>query len=65
MTFRRALDADPYHEAAHRGIMLCYNDLGEKKQAIAQFNYLRTLLRDELGVEPSNETLDLAQQLLA
>jgi DNA-binding SARP family transcriptional activator len=63
--FRRALDTDPYCEAAHRGIMLSYNDLGEKKQAMTQFNHLRTLLRDELGVEPSDETLDLAQRLLA
>jgi DNA-binding SARP family transcriptional activator len=44
--------------------MLCYDDLGEKKQALAQFNQLRTLLYDELGVEPSDETLDLAEQLL-
>jgi DNA-binding SARP family transcriptional activator len=64
VAFRRALDADPYCEAAHRGIMLCYDDLGEKKQALAQFNQLRNLLLDELGVEPSDETLDLAEQLL-
>ncbi len=62
--FRRALDADPYCENAHRGIMLCYDDLGEKQQALAQFNNLRALLREELGVEPSNETLDLAERLL-
>lgn len=62
--FRRALDADPYCESAYRGIMLCYDDLGEKKQALAQFNNLRTLLREELGVEPSNETLFLAGRLL-
>jgi DNA-binding SARP family transcriptional activator len=62
--FRRVLDVDPYSENAHRGIMLCYDDLGEKKQALAQFNNLRALLYDELGVEPSNETLDLAERLL-
>jgi LuxR family maltose regulon positive regulatory protein len=62
--FRRALDADPYCETAHRGIVLCYDDLGEKRQALAQFNHLRTLLREELGIEPSDETLDLAQRLL-
>jgi LuxR family maltose regulon positive regulatory protein len=64
VAFRHALDVDPYCEAAHRGIMLCYDDLGEKKQALAQFNQLRNLLLDELGVEPSDETLDLADQLL-
>jgi LuxR family maltose regulon positive regulatory protein len=62
--FRRALDADPFCETAHRGIMLCYDDLGEKKQALAQLNTLRTLLRDELGIEPSDETLALAERLL-
>lgn len=63
-TFRRALDSDPFREDIHRAIMTCYADLGEKKQVAAHLAKLRALLDEELGIEPSAETLALAASLL-
>ncbi len=63
--FRRALDSDPYREDIHRAVMQCYADLGEKKQVHDHLERLRTLLWDELALEPSVETTTLAESLLA
>ena len=61
--FKRALDEEPYREDINRSIMICYADLGEKHQIILQFNKLKELLRQELAVEPSAETVELANRL--
>jgi len=61
---RRLLDEDPLREDVHRlliGIML---DAGDRAGAVRQFRRLREILRDELGAEPSDETLDLLRGLL-
>jgi DNA-binding SARP family transcriptional activator len=63
--FKRALDKEPYREDINRSIMICYADLGEKHQIISQLNNLRRLLQEELAVEPSPETIELANRLLA
>ena len=63
--FKRALDEEPYREDINRSIMICYADLGEKHQIISQLNKLRRILRQELAVEPSPETIELANRLLA
>ncbi len=52
----RAVSVEPLRESAHLVLMLA--DLGEGSHAAAarQFETIRTLLWDELGVEPSAET---------
>ena len=62
--FRQALDVDPYHEDAHRGIMRCFADLGEKQPIIAQFDALRQLLARNWNLEPSEQTQQLLARLL-
>jgi DNA-binding SARP family transcriptional activator len=62
--YRQALDVDPFREDLHRAIMTCYAiDMGQKKPALDQFESLRKLLEQELGVPPSEDTLRLASQL--
>jgi LuxR family maltose regulon positive regulatory protein len=63
--FKRALDVDPYREDVNRAIMICYADLGERHQILSHWHHLRELLRQDLAVEPSPETVELANRLLA
>jgi DNA-binding SARP family transcriptional activator len=63
--FRRALQVDPYREDIYRGIMNCYANLGEKRQILLYLHQLQELLQRDLDVEPSPETLALAEALLA
>ncbi|HVO70341.1 MAG TPA: tetratricopeptide repeat protein, partial [Aggregatilineaceae bacterium] len=62
--YKRALAVEPYREDIHQAIMTCYIAEGAKHKALAQLNQLRKLLRKDLGVGPSKETLQLARTLL-
>ena len=62
---RRLLQVDPYHEGAHRALMY-------DAAAHGQFSSLRLLyeecagrLRNELGVDPDEETVRLYQRLIS
>jgi DNA-binding SARP family transcriptional activator len=63
--FKRALKVEPYREDIHQAIMTCHVVNGAKHKAMAQLNQLRTLLRKDLGIGPSKETLQLAKTLFA
>jgi LuxR family maltose regulon positive regulatory protein len=63
--YRRAIPIDPYREDIYRAMMNCYADLGEKRQILACLQQLQQLLQQDLAVEPSHETLALAELLLA
>jgi TolB-like protein/Flp pilus assembly protein TadD len=54
---------DPLREASQRLLMHSLFCLGERGLALKQFDDLKNLLRDELGVEPAAETKQLASQL--
>jgi LuxR family maltose regulon positive regulatory protein len=62
--FKRALDIDPYREDVYREIMICYAGMGEKNQILVHLHELQALLREDLGIEPSAETMALAEALL-
>lgn len=62
--YKRALDIDPYREDVHRAIMSCYAQAGENKQVLTHFQTLENLLRRELAISPSAETVALAKKLL-
>jgi len=64
VAFKRALELEPYREDIHRAIMTCYANLGEKKQIHAHLHRLQELLRHDLAVEPSTETITHAKSLL-
>ena len=59
-----ALDFDPYRENAHRAIMKSYADLGEKNSVLEHFTQMQRRFREELGVEPSPQTIALAKELI-
>lgn len=54
---------DPYREKSHRLLMRLYARQGERSLAIAQFQKCRQLLAEELGTEPSPQTVALAGEL--
>jgi DNA-binding SARP family transcriptional activator/predicted ATPase len=59
----RQVELDPLREKAHRQLMrlLAYN--GQASEALARYETCRRLLVDELGAEPSDETVDLCEQI--
>lgn len=63
--FKQALDQEPYREDINRAIMISYADLGDKHQIATHMDKFRELLRQDLAVEPSPETIELANRLLA
>ena len=61
---RRLLAIDPLSERGHRQLMRLYALSGRRTRALAQFEELRNLLNQELGVEPLAETTELYQKIL-
>ena len=61
--YRRILAKDIYLEVAHRGLMLCYEQQGERIQAIRHYQHLVDLVREEMDIMPAPETLALAERL--
>jgi adenylate cyclase len=60
---QKLVSLDPLREASQRLLMHSQFSLGERGLALKQFDELKTLLRDELGVEPAAETQQLASQI--
>ncbi|MFZ0544835.1 MAG: BTAD domain-containing putative transcriptional regulator, partial [Candidatus Promineifilaceae bacterium] len=60
---RRQLEIDNLLENAYRQLMIIFYRSGRRRQAIQQYETLRQLLLDELGVEPSAETTVLYERL--
>lgn len=60
---RELLWLDPLRETSHRRLMHLYASSGERSKAIAQYQACRQLLQRELGIEPSNETRRLADEI--
>ncbi len=62
---RRHLDLEPWHEAAHRGLMRGLALLGDRTAALAHYETCRRVLAEELGIEPEAETRVLAERIRA
>jgi len=58
--FRRLIAFDPTHEGASRALMRALAELGERAQALREYERCRNALRKALDVEPSPETRALA-----
>ncbi|NJO85287.1 MAG: hypothetical protein HC828_22770, partial [Blastochloris sp.] len=65
--YQRVLTLDSLDEAAHAGIMRCQIALGNRGAAITQYQALRRVLDEELGLEldRSSEAENLYRELLA
>lgn len=58
---RRLINFDPTHEAAARTLMTAFVRMGDRAQAIREFERCRTALRTALDLAPSKETMALYQ----
>jgi DNA-binding SARP family transcriptional activator/Tfp pilus assembly protein PilF len=61
---RRLIAFDPTHEGASRALMRALAKLGERAQAMREYERCRKALRKALDVEPSPETRALADAIL-
>lgn len=59
----RLLVMDPWREEAHRQLMLLLATSGQRSAALAQYEKCCRVLAEELGVEPSAETVTLYEQI--
>lgn len=62
---RRMLSLDPLSEEAHRLLMRFLAAKDDRAAALAQFETCRHILDEELGIEPSPETVRLADRIRA
>lgn len=57
------LTATPTREAAHRQLIQILAAQGKRSAALAQFETCRTLLAEQLGIEPAAETMALLEEI--
>ena len=60
---QKTLQVEPCHEAAHQRLMRVYAARGQRHLALRQYAACVERLAEELGVEPSSETVQLYRQL--
>jgi DNA-binding SARP family transcriptional activator len=60
---RRRVELEPWDEVAHRQVMRLLALTGQRNAALTQYEACRTLLADELGVEPESETTQLYRRI--
>jgi DNA-binding SARP family transcriptional activator len=60
---RRLIAFDPTHEGASRALMRALNEMGERAQAVREYERCRQALRMRLDVQPSRETHALYQAI--
>jgi predicted ATPase/DNA-binding SARP family transcriptional activator/Tfp pilus assembly protein PilF len=60
---RRLQLLDPIREGTHRTLMLLLARSGQRSAALAQYQSCRSILENELGVEPSRETTRLYERI--
>ena len=60
---RRQLELDDFWESGHRQLMLALAHIGQRTQALEQFETYRRALAEELKAEPEPATMELAGQI--
>jgi DNA-binding SARP family transcriptional activator len=63
-TARTALEIAPFRESGHRRLMRAHAAAGDRAEALRVYEQCRTLLREELGANPSPETERVYAELL-
>lgn len=61
---RRLVRRAPFHEPGHRLLIEALARSGNRGEAALAYERLRTSLRDELGIAPSEETQELHRRLI-
>jgi len=64
-TAARLVELEPFHEPAHRALMLLHHGKGHRAAAMRQYQLCVQVLGRELGVEPEQETIALYQEIVA
>lgn len=59
----RQIELDSCLESAYRRLMRLYHARGDRAAALAQYERCRSVLADQLGVEPNATTLDLYDRI--
>ena len=59
----RLLALEPWHEEVHQQMMLLLAFSGQRSAALNQFEVCRRLLAEELGAEPTRDTVDLYHRI--
>ncbi|MFZ5911457.1 MAG: ATP-binding protein [Chloroflexota bacterium] len=59
------LELEPWDECAHQQLMRLLALSGQRSAALAQYESCRKALKEELGVEPSDESRELYEQIRA
>ncbi|MEM7129457.1 MAG: BTAD domain-containing putative transcriptional regulator [Chloroflexota bacterium] len=62
---RRWIALDSWQEEAHQQVMRLLALSGKRNEALAHYRSCQRLLMEELGVEPSDETIELFEQIRA
>lgn len=62
--YQRSLEADNQAEGFYRHLMICYQQLGRRAEALETYNRCRKALHGVLGVEPSSETKAVYEKLV-
>lgn len=60
---RQLLEKDTLNESVHRSVMRLEHALGNTEAALAQFEQCRVLLKNELDIEPLEDTLELLKDI--
>ena len=60
-----AMAIDPYAEQAHRLAMLAHYTQGDQRESLAGYQRLRSLLSEDLGIEPTPQTQQVQAAILA
>ena len=61
----KVLAKDRCYEAAHRMLMQCYLAQGQRHLAVRQYQTCIRALREDLGIKPSQETVDLYHRIVS
>ncbi|GAB2515401.1 AfsR/SARP family transcriptional regulator [Nocardia heshunensis] len=61
----RIIDLDQYHEPSYQKLMALHGERGELERAYSWFRLCAERLRENLGVEPSVETVSLFRRIFA
>jgi len=62
-SYRRAIEKEAVLERAHRELMRCLARLGERGQALRQYQTLTQIMHAELGAPPAPESVALYERL--
>lgn len=60
---RQQVAMEPWREEAHQQLMQALALQGERSAALTQFERCQTVLAEELGIEPTTETVNLARRI--